>query len=360
MLITKELKVKWNPTTRKYYENLGHEYTKHNDEFLIPIEDLHHGSNTYIDFQCDECDKIENRVYRDYIILKTKYNKDICGKCLNRLNMKNRSLKAKTKEDFGYYTTHDNRRISLDEYLNKYNTLHNMTHNNEGKKLYDIFHYHKDSIYDTAKELGYKIEDICANLPLNYYDDNNEMYKEKLLKFIDEYGRFPLHIEIEKDLRINSARIQELGGINYFRKLINYTDDKIIDKNGDYNMSIREQIVADHLYDMGFKNKYLREKRPFLKDEGYYRSDFTFYPIDNKEIHIEVWGYPENKNDKQGKQYNKVRNDKINLYNKHEDDIELISLNDNIFRNKSIKNVTRILNIIFDRFKNIDFKDVRF
>jgi len=295
MLITKELYVKWNPTTRKYYENLGYKYTKHSDEFLIPIEHLHNGSNSEIIFQCDECAEISSRRYFKYLNLNNKYNKDLCGKCINRLNIKNRALKSKTKDDFGYYTTHENRKIELDKYLKKYNELSNMIINPEGKRLYDIFYYHKDSIYDTAKELGYKIEDICVNLPLNYYDDNNEMYKEKLLKFIDEYGRFPLCIEIQKDLRINSERIQELGGTDHFRKLINYTDGKIIDKNGDYNMSIREQIIADHFYDMGFKNKYLREKRPFTKDEGYYRSDFTFYPIENKEIHIEVWGYPEDK-----------------------------------------------------------------
>jgi len=165
MLITKELYVKWNPTTRKYYEDLGHVYTKHNNEFLIPIEHLHHGSNTDIEFQCDECSEIETRIYRDYVLLKTKYNKDICGICLNKLNMKNRSLKAKTKEDFGYYANHENRKYELDKYLKKYNELSNMINNTEGKRLYDNFHSHKDDIYDTAIELGYKIEDICKSLP---------------------------------------------------------------------------------------------------------------------------------------------------------------------------------------------------
>ena len=45
MLITKTVKVKWNPKTRKHYESLGYEYTKIGDEFEVKVDDLTKGSN---------------------------------------------------------------------------------------------------------------------------------------------------------------------------------------------------------------------------------------------------------------------------------------------------------------------------
>ena len=361
MLITKELMVKWNPTTRKYYEDLGHEYTKHNDEFLIPIEHLHHGSNTYIEFQCDECNEIESRIYRDYVLLKNKYNKDICGICLNKLNMKNRSSKAKTKEDFGYYTNHENRKYELDKYLKKYNELSNMINNTEGKRLYDNFHSHKDDIYDTAIELGYKIEDICKSLPKNYYIKYPEILKEKLLISIEENKRFPKSKEIEKILHVSNKFISNFGGINEFKKLLGYDDSKdLIDLRGDYNKSLGELICANYFCSQGLKDKYKREQYPFSKENRYFRSDFTFYLENNKELHIEVWGFKKSEiSSERAKEYHKVRSIKENLYQKYSNDIILIGIDYEIFDLK-YDEIQKYLYSLISPYINLKFKDVSY
>ena len=39
-LITKVVKVKWNPKNKKHYEKLGYVYTKWGEEFDVKIEDL--------------------------------------------------------------------------------------------------------------------------------------------------------------------------------------------------------------------------------------------------------------------------------------------------------------------------------
>ena len=54
-LISKTVKIKWSPRTKKHYEELGYIYTKIGDEFEVKVEDLTKGSNEKVECFCDNC-----------------------------------------------------------------------------------------------------------------------------------------------------------------------------------------------------------------------------------------------------------------------------------------------------------------
>jgi len=361
MLITKEVITKWNPTTKKYYENLGYIYTKHNAELVVKIEDLHIGSNIEIEFECDICNKPSTTRYSRYIIIKNKYGKDICRKCMCGVVSQN-TRKLNNNNGYGNYDTHDKRKIELRKYLEEYYTLDKMVSNEIGKRLYDNFKSHKDDVYDTAVELGYKIEDISKSMPKDYYINHPEIIKEKLLGFIKEYNRFPKSKEMEKVLRINTHFVSKFGGVNAFRKLIEYDDSSdLIDLRGDYNKSIGELIFANYVCSQGLKDKYTREQYPFPKEEGYFRSDFTFYLENDKDIHIEVWGVKATEiNSERAVHYHKIRKIKEKLYEKYSNDLILISINYEIFDKKYDEIQKHLYDMISPyidlKFKNVSYK----
>jgi hypothetical protein len=64
MLLSKTVKLKWgHGTPRKYYENLGYEYTKPGDEFEVQVRDLPFQSSALVSLRCDECGKEYQRRY---------------------------------------------------------------------------------------------------------------------------------------------------------------------------------------------------------------------------------------------------------------------------------------------------------
>lgn len=80
MLITKEVETKWNPRTKKYYEELGYTFTKIGEPFMVKVSDLKDNSNVRVFCKCDYCGKIFDIVWYSYIKLKKKLNnKDCCS-----------------------------------------------------------------------------------------------------------------------------------------------------------------------------------------------------------------------------------------------------------------------------------------
>jgi len=259
------------------------------------------------------------------------------------------------------YNTHEKRKIELQKYLEEYKTLNKMISNEVGKRLYDNFKSHKDDVYDTAVELGYKIEDISKSMPKNYYTNHPEILKNKLLGFIEEHKRFPKIKEMEKVLQINTHFISKFGGVNEFKKLIEYDDSKdLIDLRGDYNRSVGELISANYFCSQGLKDNYTREQRPFPKDEGYFRSDFTFYLESDKELHVEVWGFKKSEiGSNIAIQYHKTRKTKEDLYEKYSDKIILISINYELF-DKKYDEIQKDLYKLFAPYINLKFKNVSY
>ena len=45
MILTKELDIKWAPSSKKYYEEKGYKFTKLGDTFVVKTEDLSKSSH---------------------------------------------------------------------------------------------------------------------------------------------------------------------------------------------------------------------------------------------------------------------------------------------------------------------------
>lgn len=78
MLLTEKVLVKWNPKTKRYYENLGYIYTRIGDSFYINVSELSDGSNIRVKCQCDYCGKEYDIAWYSYVLLKKKQNKKDC------------------------------------------------------------------------------------------------------------------------------------------------------------------------------------------------------------------------------------------------------------------------------------------
>ena len=83
MLISKEVEVKWNARNITYYKNKGYIYTKMGDIFNVKVCDLIHESCSFINLQCDYCEKIIDVRYGSYLKRKEKdiIKKDCCAEC---------------------------------------------------------------------------------------------------------------------------------------------------------------------------------------------------------------------------------------------------------------------------------------
>lgn len=89
MLLTKTVKIKWNPRNKKCYVSKGYIFTKMGDEFEVNVEDLSNGSHTSITVLCDYCleegkETILPRSYKQYIESREIIQKDCCGRCQSK------------------------------------------------------------------------------------------------------------------------------------------------------------------------------------------------------------------------------------------------------------------------------------
>ena len=89
MVITEIVKIKWNPKTKKWYENKGYIYTKTNNEFIAKVKDLTHGCIAYVEVKCD-CENCKNpyltpMTYQKYLQGIHEDGRYYCRKCSMRL-----------------------------------------------------------------------------------------------------------------------------------------------------------------------------------------------------------------------------------------------------------------------------------
>ena len=78
LVIPQQIEIRWNPTTRIWYEDLGYKYTKNNEKFIVPVEHLHPGSGTKVRVICDFCGDEILKTYRD---CAKGDDKDACLHC---------------------------------------------------------------------------------------------------------------------------------------------------------------------------------------------------------------------------------------------------------------------------------------
>jgi len=250
-----------------------------------------------------------------------------------------------------YWNYRINRLMELKKYIEEHHNIDYMSKDPVGSKIYTAFIKRGEFLEDAIEELGYNFRDIKKYLSNGYYNDFSKIEK-RIASFINEHKRFPSQKEIIKELFIDQRYIDKFGGIDSIKNKIGYQDDSdLIDSNGFKNKSNYEYIVAQFL----FKNNisYKRDVSPFPKNKRY-KSDFTLY-LEDKEIHIEVWGYKKDTGNFSDR-YNKKKQIKIALYKKYS--LPLVSIEGYKLDNITYKHADEYLSECFGELLNLDFYNV--
>ena len=85
MILDKIVVITWNTSNKKYYENLGYNYTKIGESFKVKVEELMHSCTTEINVECDYCGKPYkikyNKYYQRVLNNVNRINKCACKEC---------------------------------------------------------------------------------------------------------------------------------------------------------------------------------------------------------------------------------------------------------------------------------------
>lgn len=350
------------PTNRKYYEDLdyfiptetvnGKKRVKKGTKITVHILDLMKGSHTMVKVQCDECGKIYEMPYKDYLkkYCVLKIGKLFCFDCINPAMSKYGIATQKIWADKSYVLKR------LDNFIKKNGILKGWTVNNQEGA----------SIAARIREHGYDLEELCTELGYNYYElrdiyypegflYNYDNFKSILQKFIDENGYFPSQNQMRYDLHIPESIPLRFGGSEQIMRDMGITENYLIDDRGFYNRSYYEYILAQYLIHNNIP--YEREQYPFPYPNDKLRSDFTFTTRDGIVYHLELWGYTSGYEylESRANEYLKRKEMKKNLYKKY--NINLIEVDAQVFSNTLAAIQNRLSNILSD-ILNVELKDV--
>jgi very-short-patch-repair endonuclease len=97
LILPQNAYIKWHPRNKKHFVELGYIYTKIDDEFLVNVEHLLHGSACKVLVKCDYCGKEYFKNYNDYIrqTEECKCKSVACNDCI----MKKTSITIKEEYD---------------------------------------------------------------------------------------------------------------------------------------------------------------------------------------------------------------------------------------------------------------------
>ena len=376
MLITKEVEIVLNPENINRFELLGYNIPRYYDKsnyktsvkrgtkLIIKVEDLTPSSHNMVKVKCDYCGEEKDIEYRYYYnnINNEFINKYACKNCIHlkkqEILIEKQKLNLLTRKDKGYWLFKENRYKELKLYIEKHKTISGMQNNKEGALIYSIFdQYNNDSnLKDACIELGYDYSSLLRfKREETYYDDYDNL-KNDIVEIINELGRFPKQKEVLNKLHISNNILLKYGGINSIKLDMNYNDENdLIDDRGFYNRSICEYITAQ--YFIANNLSYFREQHPFTDKYKNYRSDFTFYLLDNKIIQVEVWGYSKNDNSsKRAISYNIKRQLKEKLYK--ECNYILIGIDYEIFYKQGYNGIQNSLYELFKDYIDLKYKYV--
>lgn len=335
--MTKEVFIKWGSRNKLYFTDQGYIFTKMKDEFLVDVHDLQKTNPAKVEVKCDYCNKILSKQWCNYLDERALIEKDSCYQC--RFKKEDQVAEMQNNKgllvfgDRKYWKNRENRLYHLKEYVEKFGNVYGMENNPEGKSLYSVIIRHKETPIQLALELGYDLEKVALRFPAGYVMSQGEI-ESKIKEFIALNNRFPTSTEIKRDLRIRIKHFLKYGGLNDYKRRMNYEDkNDLKDSSGFYNSSMYELLTANILIENNIP--YTREQTPFK--EYNYRSDFTLY-YEDRPIHIEVWGYSNDReNNMIAKEYNKTRSIKEELYRSM--DIKLISIEPSDFDKKSYHDI---------------------
>lgn len=81
MIITKTVNMSWNSYNKKYYIDLGYNFTKMREKFKIKIEDLNKNSHSKVIVACDHCKAEREIAYKDYNVRLKNKGFYVCSGC---------------------------------------------------------------------------------------------------------------------------------------------------------------------------------------------------------------------------------------------------------------------------------------
>lgn len=152
MILDKTVLIKWNTNNKKYYENLGYNYTRIGEFFEVKVEELMHSCTIEINVGCDYCGKEYkmkyNKYYQRVLHNINGVNKCACKKCGN-LKTKESTLKIYGVEN--YFQTEESK-IKLGNTKRKHSI-------EEVKRLFKDAGY--ELITDVYVNNEQKLEYIC-------------------------------------------------------------------------------------------------------------------------------------------------------------------------------------------------------
>lgn len=175
MLLSKEVEVRWNGTTRKWYEGKGYTYTKQNDFFNCKIEDVMKTSPIKVLVKCDYCGNEFLKPYRDLFRQREIVNKDCCSnrKCMVtkseeiniiKYGVKNHMQTEKSKEHLRNLNKMDFKEVE-NFFRSKGLILisESKDYNNDRSKLKFICPNHKDKGIQIVTYMDVKKAKHCCN-----------------------------------------------------------------------------------------------------------------------------------------------------------------------------------------------------
>lgn len=321
-ILTKEVKVKANSMTIKYYEELGYEipmkksskeyYRRTGKEFcydlgktfIVKVDDLQKGSDVKIDVLCDYCRKeILTLTYDQYTKRTKEVNKIACRNCYIQKAKETSLMRygvdnyAKTKE------CHEKMKNTM---LEKYGVEHNSNLPDYKEKFHNTCIERYGEYYN--KQFVEKALETFRNKTGYSFPSQSPKIKEKIIQsYINKYGvdnpnKLPeIRKKATKTLYINSSQKtskQQLYIYNTY-KLMNedvYLNYPISSFNADICFPMEKLDIE---YDGGFHDgqvkmgkltqeefnhkEVIRDK--IIKSEGYkvirIKSKFDLLPSDN-------------------------------------------------------------------------------
>ena len=332
------------------------------DTILVKIEDVNPNCKNEVNVKCTICGTYHGMRYRTYYLLvnNSEIKEYYCIHCKNYKVKLLKDIEQKngllTRNDNYYWNYKENKLKELDNYIKKYGNVNNISINDYrlNEELAN------ENLCELIQELGYNFDDVSDNKPYGYYDNVDNLINE-IKSFILKYDKFPTQIEMFKELGLTNKHIfKHFNSTDELKKYMVYSDkDDLIDNRGDFNKSNRELYVANYFVAQGLSDNYKREQYPFKRFDNSinYKSDFTFYLNNNKEIHIEVWACDNEENTSKFKNYYKTRLIKEKLYKYYKDNIILIGINKNVFSGTYKEIESNLYNIFKDHI-NLKFQIV--
>lgn len=188
MLLTKEVKVKWNSRNKKALINSGYVFTKLGDKITINIEHLSKGSNTKIEVKCDYCGEVVEKSYNDYNKQIDNYiKKDCCGNCRGLKQIDICQYKYGVN---GVAQVPEIKKKQVETIVNKYgvDNISKIQEVKEKKKKTTLSHYGVE--YFSQSEIGKKKikESIKNKYGVEHHLQLSEIYKKQVDTNLEKYG----------------------------------------------------------------------------------------------------------------------------------------------------------------------------